>query len=818
VPRRVRTRLLLLLLAAACSTPEERFAAHLKRADELAAGGDATAAILECKNALDLQPESAEVHERIGDLYRGQSLFADALEWYREAFRLDPKRISAAMNEARLLVFHDVDRARELVEIGLREAPELAVVHVTASQLALAEGSTRRAVEAAQRAVELAPDDPAALVQLGTVHQARIRESQQRRRPPTPEMFQSAIDAFERLDRVSGGHPRAQVERARTLGVWGRHAEAIDGYKAAIELALTQGKPVDAAAAGEALAAYARERADNELRRYALRQVVAAKSDEYPAWETLARLVGGQRGHSADEVYRELLEKRPEDPQAHVLFVNHLLREGREAEAATHLERTIEKSLDDPVIWDQLLRVRIAEGRYDEARRTVERMTDEYPEDPATRVAAARLAIAEGRYDEGIETLGVVVAEHEDFESLRLLALAHHRRGDDREAREAMNRALALAPRPPLSVLRLDARIDHAAGDWAGVLRNLQIVAGRGEELTPEERVLGATALYNTGRPQVGRAVLEEILRAPDAPPEAALELSRLESRRDPEGAHRALARAYARNPGSPELLIGLTELERSRGDSAAALARLDAIVASGRATPRTLLLRAELRRDAGAVGDAESDALRAFEANPELPGAADLLFQIYQASGRLAEVRRSFEEADAAGVLHAGARTLLARLALAAGDTERARDLLEQVLRDRPRMREARRDLAIVLAERGEDLDRALSLARQAEASDDPRPDTVDAVGYVDLRAGRSAEALASFRRALQLARERSDGREATYHYHMGLALRDLGRESQAIAAFEQALGQGAFPEADSARRELEAARARALGAGGAS
>jgi tetratricopeptide (TPR) repeat protein len=814
----VRTRLLLLLLAAACSTPEERFAAHLRRAEELAAEGDATAAILECKNALDLQPENAEVHERIGDLYRGQSRFAEALEWYREAFRLDETRISAAMNEARLLVFHDAERARELVERGLREAPELPAVHVTASQLALAQGRTRRALAAAERAVELAPEDPAALVQLGTVHQARIRESQQRRRPPTDEMFESAIAAFERLDRISGGHPRAQVERARTLGVWGRHAEAIDAYKAAIELALRQGRPLDAAAAGEALAAYARERADNELRRYALRQVVAAKNDEYQAWETLARLVGGQRGHSADEVYRELLDQRPDDPQAHVLFVNHLLREGREAEAAAHLEQTIEESLDDPVLWDQLLRVRIAEGRYDDAQRTVDRMAEEHPDATATRVAHARLAIAEGRYDDGIDTLVAVVAGQEEFESLRLLALAYHRRGDDREAREAMNRALALAPRPPLSVLRLDARIDHAAGDWAGVLRNLQIVAGRGEELSPEERVLGATALYQTGRPQVGRAVLEQMLAAPEAPPEAALELARLEGRRDPEAAHRALARAWARNPGSQELLVALTELERSRGEAAAALARIDSVVASGRATPRALLLRAELQRDAGRLDEAEADALRAFEANPELPGAADLLFRIYQAQGRLTEVRRSFDQADAAGVLHSGARTLLARLALADGDSARARDLLEQVLRDRPRMREARRDLAIVLAERGEDLDRALELARQAEASDDPQPDTVDAVGYVHLRAGRSAEALASFRRALRLAGERSDGREATYHYHVGLALRDLGRESQAIAAFEQALGGGAFPEADSARRELEAARERIVGAGGSS
>ncbi len=800
--------LALALLLGACASPEERFARHVERAEELAAEGDLLAAILEYKNALTLQPENAEIYERIGDQFRAQSRFPDALTWYHEAFRLDETRISAAMNEARLLVFTDPKRARELVEMGLERAPELPVVHVTASQLALAEGATKRALAAAQRAVELGPEDPAAWVQLGTVHQARIRESQQRRRRPTPEMFESAIAAFERLDQLEGGHPRAQVERARTLGVWGRHEEAVAGYKAAIELAIRKHNPVDAAAAGEALDSYARERRDNDLRRYALRQILAVKNDEYGAWDKLARLVAGQHGQGADEVYRELLDARPEDPQAHVLFASYLVREGRDAEAAQHLERTIDEGLDDPLLWDQLLRVNIGQGRFIEARRVVADMAEAHPNDPATRVSEARLAIAEGRYEEGIRTLTPVVEEHEEFETLRLLALAQHRNGNEGEARSAMDRALALSPRPPLAALRLDARINSATGDWAGVLRNLQIVAGRGEELTPEERVLGATALYNTGRAQTGRRILEEILASPGAPSEAALELARLEGRRDPERAHRALRQALARDPGSDELLEALTRMEVERGDRGASLARLDSIVASGRATPRTLLLRASLLRDSGAPERAEADALRAFEANPELRGAADLLFQIYTAQGRLAEVRRSFEQAETAGVLHAGARLLLARLAFAEGDSERARDLLELVLSEHPRMVDARRDLAIVLAERGEDLARALELARQAEASDEPRADTVDAIGFVDLRAGRSSEALLSFRRAIQLANERPDGRAGTYYYHMGLAQRALGRDGAAVLAFQQALRAGAFPEIEAARREFEAAR----------
>ena len=800
-----------LLLAAACGSPEERFSDRVARADRLAAEGNPQGAILELQNALKLEPENAEIYERIGDLFRAQSRFEEALSYYREAFRLDPKRITAAMQEARLVAFSDPKHAEELVERGLRDAPELPVVHATASQLALVRSDTARALEEAQRAVELGPEDQPSWVQLGTVHQARIRERQQRGRRPSREMFEAAVAAFERVDQLAGGHVRAQVERARTLGVWGRRDEARAAYEGAIELAQQRKNAIDVVAAATALDDYARELHDNDLRRFALRAIVGAKDDDYGAWERLARLVGGQRDHSEWGVYQELIQRRPDDPQAHTLFVAFLVREQRDDEAASHLEEVIAKGLDEPSLWDQLLRVRIGQGRYDDARAVLERMQKAHPDDRATRLAEARLATAEGHYAAAIRMLEALVATQEEFEALRLLALAEHRSGDSQAARAAMDRALKLQKLPPLAALRLDAQIDHAAGDPSGVLRDLQIVAGRGESLGAEERVLGAVALYETGRPQVGRRLLEEVLAEPGPPPEAALEFARLEAGRDPEGAHRVLVSAQARSPRAQGVLEALTRLEVERGDAAVARARLDAIVVSGRAVPRTLVLRAEVLRAQGDLDAAEADLLRAFEANPELPGVVDPLFEVYRAQGRIAQARASFEQADAAGVLHAGARVLLARLVLASGETARAQELLEQALREKPHLAEGCRELALLLAAAGQDLERARDLAQQADAIAGTRPDTVDAIGFVQLREGDADAALQNFRRALRLASQRSDGYEGRYHYHVGLAMRAQGRDSTALWEFQRALGAGAFPEAEDARREIEAATERA-------
>jgi Tfp pilus assembly protein PilF len=218
--------------------------------------------------------------------------------------------------------------------------------------------------------------------------------------------------------------------------------------------------------------------------------------------------------------------------------------------------------------------------------------------------------------------------------------------------------------------------------------------------------------------------------------------------------------------------------------------------------------MRAGILARLKAYTQAEADVLRAFEADPALPGAIDLLYTIYRVQGKLEEARRSFEQAEEAGVLHSGARLLLGRLYLGDGNTERARAMLEQVVVDHPELWTARNDLAFVLAERGEELDRALQLAREAHAASGENATTADTVGYVHLKAGRPEAGLQQFRYAIRLAQGRSEPSDPSFQYHRGLALRALGREGEAVQSFERALEQGDFPEVDEARRQLEAAR----------
>jgi tetratricopeptide (TPR) repeat protein len=185
-----------------------------------------------------------------------------------------------------------------------------------------------------------------------------------------------------------------------------------------------------------------------------------------------------------------------------------------------------------------------------------------------------------------------------------------------------------------------------------------------------------------------------------------------------------------------------------------------------------------------------------------------DLLARIQVARGRAGQAIAELEQGLAAGALPVSGQVLLARLQLAAGRTERARSLYEQVLAAGDESPVVQNDLAWLLADAGAELERAQQLASAASAAQPGNPDFVDTLGYVYLRRGLHEPALEQFRRALELAGRGGEERPVLHH-HLGLALRGLGRPAEAAAAFERALAlDAAFPEAEQARRELEAAR----------
>ncbi len=813
-PIALRAPLCLLALALACASPEERYLEHIARGEEYIENGQAREALIEFRSALKVKPRDAEINQRIADLLRSEMALSDAAFYYREAYRLDPTRVDAAMNEARLLLFSDPERADEIIAEGLQRAPDDPLVHVTRSERALTRNDTGESLAAILTAVELDREDSTIWVQVGRVHQARIREARLiNREVPDDSSFEAAIEAFEKADRFEeGGHVGARIERARVYSTWrGRMNEADEAYRFAMELAQEHGDVEEILVVGASAAEFAEAARRDDLRRWALSEMVNADDSQVATWSRLADLSESGEPGAGEAVFRDLLARRPDDPRAHMLYSDYLVRNDRAPDAIAHLNAAVEIEMESPqvpLMWEHLLRVQINHADLADSRATYVRMFDAFPDHPLTQRSEARILLAEGRAEEAAVILRSVVGRDESYESQRLMALTEYRLGNLSAALGAIDRALAAANDFRPEAVRLKAAIHHDAEDWGITLRVLRGLIGRNVELTPDERLMQARSLYALRRHKAGREVLEALLAAENPSVEAAIEYAKRESNRRSDKARLYLLSAYEQNPRSFEVLEALTQIDLAAGRAEPALERLNEVIAKRRVGPQVVLLRANVWAQAGAYEQAEADALRAFEAAPMLPGAVDLLFAIYRAQDKLDEARRSFEEAEAAGVLHLGARQLLARLYVMSGERAKAREILEKVLADNPSMSSLKNDLAYLLAEDEVDLDRALELAKDAQREMGGSANAADTVGYVYYRKRLYAAALQQFRYAIELSGNETGGREDPgYHYHMGLTLYAMGRNEQAARSMERSLEiDSEFTEAADARRILEA------------
>jgi tetratricopeptide (TPR) repeat protein len=121
--------------------------------------------------------------------------------------------------------------------------------------------------------------------------------------------------------------------------------------------------------------------------------------------------------------------------------------------------------------------------------------------------------------------------------------------------------------------------------------------------------------------------------------------------------------------------------------------------------------------------------------------------------------------------------------------------------------------DLAYLLLEKGLDLERAFGLAQEAQAALPDSPVAADTLGLAYLRKGLPGPAAEQLRYALGLAEKAGEVRPV-FHYHLGLALRELGEPEQAKVELEKALAVAAdFPDADLVRQALEELRSAAAG-----
>jgi Flp pilus assembly protein TadD len=140
---------------------EDQLTAHLDRGWDLAQKGDAAGAIACAKRALELDPQSPEVHNLMGFAAALEGEAEEALEHYRQAIALDETYFEAMLNAAEVMIapLGDYDGAASQIEEALDYAEteeEIADCILLKVDALMAKGD----YEEAKRAMKMLPDGP----------------------------------------------------------------------------------------------------------------------------------------------------------------------------------------------------------------------------------------------------------------------------------------------------------------------------------------------------------------------------------------------------------------------------------------------------------------------------------------------------------------------------------------------------------------------------------------------------------------------------------------------------------------------------------
>lgn len=788
------------LLVTGCATPEERQARHKETAWAFYEQENYEKARVEFLNALKIEATDAEARygaglafRRIGEtdgslpLADRQNMLRTAAGHLLAAVEQDPAHVDARVefSDLRLRVFGDVAGALELAEAAVRldpRNPDALAARAAALQLS---GERDRARQDVERALALDPVHPEAVA---------IRAAQ--------------------LD--GAGDPEAAVALLQ---------RAVDQGDARGELRLV-------------LANLLLSRGDGDRAVAEMREVIRRNPGSVDLRRRLAGVLAelGRLGE-AETALRDAIRASREN-RMRLALIEFLDRYRSPAAARTELQRMIDAAPEDLELRYALARLHYASDRSDAGdavlRDVIERDRDDGPWGLDARallaermLARERVAPAEAlvsevleanpRDSDGLRLRGLIHLQKGEYtaavgdlraalrdqpaslEILRPLATAYYRNGDRALARDTLATAAEVDPRNVqvrLGMARLALEEQDAEAAIEALEAALEVAP---DNATAADLLVGV--LLQTGEAERAGAVAQAFANDNPQAPMGAF-LSGLVARRagDDAAAEPLLRRALELAPGSAEPLSVLVQLlvEGERLDDARNLLEATVEAQPGNLLANELLARTRLaqgdRTGARAVYegllDLDPDAsapytgLALIEAREQdLEGAAEILAEGWR---RAPSTRLGLDYA-----------LLLERL----GRFRDAEGVYERMLDEDPDNAVAANNLAMLLLRRDDDraaLDRALALATRFEDSDNGA--FLDTLGWTHVLRREPDRAVPVLRRAVAQA-----PRVPVIRYHLAEALVLAGREDEALAVLEEALGsepRGAWVEQATALR----------------
>jgi tetratricopeptide (TPR) repeat protein len=692
---------------------DARFAeARLKIAEAYEKLGDARNAMNEFVRAADLLPQSVDAQLRAGTYLLTARQTDSALARADAALALQPDNIQAHILRGNALAgLNQLDSALTSMEEAIRLDPKRGATYTQLGIVELALGKKEEAEAALKRAAQLDPKSVSAQLALGSFYWASRRPNE------TEQAFAAALIADPK--NVAANRAMALLSMAN-----GRMDKAEQHLKQVLETS-----PTPAAIFTLSDFYVGTNRAKDAV-------ALLERHNQKPQPSVTHRLAvavaaSGDRAR-AHRLLDEALKADPRDAQAQLLKGQLLLEDGRSDDALTSVKSAVEIEPTSAAAHFALGRVYSARGDLPGAEKAFTEVVKLNPNAAAAQVELSRLQLASSRPKDSVQSATAAVkAQPQSLDARIALVRSWIAAKDFSSAAKEVGELLAARPQ--------DARIHVLSGLVAGA--RLQTVQARA-----------------------------------------------------------AFERALSIDRRSIEAVAGLIALDLAAKDFASARTRIEARLADGEPEPELLLLAGRTYAAMKDIPAAEQVLRRAISTAPSLLPAYAMLGQLYVSQRRLDEARKEFDALAERQSKPVGALTMSGVILQALGDQKLARERFERAVSLDSQAAVASNNLAWLYAESGENLEQAVRLAVAASQVLPESHEVLDTLGWVYYKSDLSALAVPPLRRAVE-----KSPNNPSYHYHLGLAYEKTGAVVQSRQSLSRALELKAdFAEADDARRAL--------------
>ena len=515
----------------------------------------------------------------------------------------------------------------------------------------------------------------------------------------------------------------------------------------------------------------------------------------------------------ADQAFKTAVELAPPRSPVRLRYADFLLKTGASAEAKKILEETNQK--DSNYLPPRVLLMKMACAEHQD-------------EDCAARVKNVLSQDAinyDALFQDGILNLskGDAIGAIRDFEYLSnayrqnllvryQLALAYLLYSNSKDVNEETRRHAVEAAESRLNeAVSLQPRFDQAAtllaelklrkGNPAAAVELLEPLTKERPQIAQAQYLL-ATAYLAQQKSDKALAVYRQMTELlPKDPRPSFLIGSVLLGQGQQAEARKAFEKANEISPDYLPAVERLVDLDLADKQYAAAMDRVQKVIDKNPKLASPWGLRAKIYLAQQDFAHAEPDLLKAIELDPKLEPAFVLLAQLYVASNRQEEAiakLTAFVENNK-GASAAPALMQLGMINEQLKHFDAARDAYEKLLAVVPNSVIALNNLAILYSEHFGQLDKAYDLAKRAkEAANEPH--IADTLGWILFKRGDYNGALPLLQDSAAKLPNRPE-----IQFHLGMTYYMLGEEGPARAALQKAVDAPAdFPAKDQARRRL--------------